>query len=397
MLKFIAVYIYALKRVIIVHMTLTSKIFTTINRIMPKRNKGIVPPEAEKEVGYILEDMRSKVFFGIVFFILGVLLFITLRPYLSAVVLAILVAALIHPIYVRMQRKLKWSPRIITGIIVAVLLLIVIGLVFFIGRTLVQEAISLSSSINEYINSGQVVELQNKIQESLKLNGVEGQDIGRFTTSILQQASGQLANFAAGFIQNSFAFFVSVTIFLAGLVLLIPRMSSIKKMAVDISPLGPTITRDYIDKTRLLLRGAVVGSFFISLTASTLMGITFWLLGVENAMLFTVLAFFLGFIPYLGTTIFTFGAAIIFALMGDYTSAIIILLLQLLILNQLDLVFRPISMPKKVRIHPALMIIAVLAGIASFGMIGIIFGPTILVLFISSIQIYQQNYGNDVS
>lgn len=83
--------------------------------------------------------------------------------------------------------------------------------------------------------------------------------------------------------------------------------------------------------------------------------------------------------------------------MGDYTSAIIILLLQLLILNQLDLVFRPISMPKKVRIHPALMIIAVLAGIASFGMIGIIFGPTILVLFISSIQIYQQNYGNDVS
>jgi predicted PurR-regulated permease PerM len=123
------------------------------------------------------------------------------------------------------------------------------------------------------------------------------------------------------------------------------------------------------------------------------MGITFWLLGVPNAMLFTVLAFFLGFIPYLGTTIFTFGAAIIFVILGYYDKAVIVLLLQLLILNQLDLVFRPISMPKKVRIHPALMIIAVLAGIASFGMIGIIFGPTILVLFISSVEIYQQNYG----
>ncbi len=377
-------------------MSFTTKLINTVNKFVLKRKSSTIPKQAEKEVEYMLEDMRSKIFFGIVFFILGVLLFITLKPYLSAVVLAILVAALIHPVFVRLQRKLKWSPRIITSLIVIVLVIIAISLIFFIGRNLVQEAITLSSSINAYINSGQVVELQNKIQETLRLNGVEGQDVGKLTTSVLQQASGQLASFATSFIQNSFAFFVSVTIFLAGLVLLIPRMGDIKKMAVDISPLGPSITKDYIDKTRLLLRGAVVGSFFISLTASTLMGVTFWLLGVENALLFAVLAFFLGFIPYLGTTIFTFGAAIIFALMGYYDKAIIVLLLQLLILNQLDLIFRPISMPKKVRIHPALMIIAVLAGIASFGMIGIIFGPTILVLFISSVQIYQQNYGSNI-
>lgn len=375
-------------------MNITRKIFTTINKLLPKRKNGVVSPDAAKEVGYILEDMRAKIFFGLVFFVLGVLLFFTLRPYLSAVILSILAATLIHPIYTRLQRKLKWSPRIITSLIVAVLVIIVVLLLFFIGRNLIQQALALSSSINAYISSGQTAELQNKIQETLKLNGVESQDVAKFTTSTLQQASGQLANFATSLIANSFAFFVSVTIFLAGLVLLIPRMSSIKKTAINISPLGPSITNDYIEKTRLLLRGAVVGSFFISLTASTLMGLTFWLLGVPNALLFAVLAFFLGFIPYLGTTIFTFGAAIIFVALGFYDKALVVLLLQLLVLNQLDLVFRPISMPKKVRIHPALMIIAVLAGIASFGMIGIIFGPTILVLFISSVQIYQQNYGN---
>lgn len=374
-------------------MTITEKIFSTINKLVPKRKNGIVSPSAEKEVGYILEDMRAKIFFGMVFFVLGVLLFITLKPYFSAVILSILVATLIHPVFAHMQRKLKWSPRIITSLIVTALVVITVLVLFFIGRNLVQQALTLSSSINTYINSGQTAELQNKIQETLRLNGVESQDITKLATSTLQQASGQLANFATNLIKNSFAFFVSVTIFIAGLVLLIPRMSNIKKMAINISPLGPSMTSDYIEKTRLLLRGAVVGSFFISLTASTLMGLTFWLLGVPNALLFAVLAFFLGFIPYLGTTIFTFGAAIVFVVLGQYDKAIIILLLQLLILNQLDLIFRPISMPKKVRIHPALMIIAVLAGIASFGMIGIIFGPTILVLFISSVQIYEQNYG----
>lgn len=351
--------------------------------------------KTEKEVEYVLHDMRAKVFFGVVFVILGVLLYYTLQPYLSAVLLAILVAALIHPLYRRMHNKLGWSPRIITSIIILILALIAFVLIFFIGRSLISQATNLSGSINDYISSGQTAELQAKLQGIFKTSGAESIDTGSLINSTLQQLSGQLANFASSLIKNSFAFIVSITVFLASLVLLIPRMSQIKKMAVDISPLGPKITTDYIEKTRLLLRGAVVGSFIISLVASTIMGITFWLLGIPNALLFAVLAFFLGFIPYLGTTIFTFGAAIIFALTGNYQTAAVLVLVQLIILNQLDLVFRPITMPRKVRIHPALMIIAVMAGLATFGMIGIIFGPVILVLFMSSVQIYQQNYGTN--
>lgn len=351
--------------------------------------------KTEKEVEYVLYDMRAKVFFGVVFVILGVLLYYTLQPYLSAVLLAILVAALIHPLYRRMHNKLGWSPRIITSIIILILALIAFVLIFFIGRSLISQATNLSGSINAYISSGQTAELQAKLQGIFKTSGAESIDTGSLINSTLQQLSGQLANFASSLIKNSFAFIVSITVFLASLVLLIPRMSQIKKMAVDISPLGPKITTDYIEKTRLLLRGAVVGSFIISLVASTIMGITFWLLGIPNALLFAVLAFFLGFIPYLGTTIFTFGAAIIFALTGNYQTAAVLVLVQLIILNQLDLVFRPITMPRKVRIHPALMIIAVMAGLATFGMIGIIFGPVILVLFMSSVQIYQQNYGTN--
>lgn len=350
-------------------------------------------PKTEKQVEYVLQDMRAKIFFGIVFAILGFFLYLTLKPYLSAIVLAVLTAALIHPVYYRLRKRLGWSPRVITSLIIAVLAIAAFVVIFFIGRSLVAQAVNLSQAINSYIGSGQLNSLQSQTQSALKGINIDNQDTTKLISSTLQQLSGQLASFATNLIKNSFSFFVSVTIFLAGLVILIPRMSQIKKTAVDISPLGREITTDYIDKTRLLLRGAVVGSFFISLVASTIMGLAFWLLGIPNALLFATLAFFLGFIPYLGTTIFTFGAAIIFVITGSYTNAAILVLLQLLILNQLDLVFRPISMPRRVRIHPALMIIAVLSGIAAFGMIGIIFGPVALVLFMSSVQIYQQNYG----
>jgi predicted PurR-regulated permease PerM len=41
------------------------------------------------------------------------------------------------------------------------------------------------------------------------------------------------------------------------------------------------------------------------------------------------------------------------------------------------------------------MIIAVFSGLATFGLLGLVFGPVILVLFISTVEIYRQNYGAD--
>ncbi len=363
-------------------------------RVLPRKS-SIKSPDTQKEVQYLLGDIRAKVFFGIAFFILAILLAITFMPYAGALILALLLAALLHPTYSRLQRKLKWSPRMITALIIAIFIILSSIIIFFIVRNLLTEAITLSNSINSYISTGEVNQLTTRLQDILKsLNiNISSQDVSKYLVQFLQQFSSQLIGFVTVMVKNLFTFFVAISLFFAALIFLIPRMGTVKKIALEVSPLGRAITADYIEKTQLLLRGAVLGSFVISLTASTIMGITFYLLGIPNAILFATIAFFLGFIPYLGTAIFTFGAAIIFAVLGQYNQAIILILVQLLILNQLDLVFRPITVPKKVRIHPALMIIAVLSGLAAFGMLGLIFGPVILVLFISTVEIYRQNYG----
>lgn len=361
--------------------------------------KPNTPAAAQKDIQYVLGDIRAKVFFGVVFFILAVLLVITFQPYGGALVLALLLAALLHPVYRYLHRKLKWSPRYITTLIIVGLLVFTLVPLFFILQNLAREAISTSNAINTYISSGQINEFAIKIQSLLaKVHiNVNSSNVSTYALQALEKFSGELASTATGIIKNLFSFFVSLSLFFAALVFLIPRMSSIKRVALEISPLGKAITSDYIEKTRLLLKGAVVGSFMISLTASTIMGITFYLLHIPNALLFATVAFILGFIPYLGTAIFTFGAAIIFAVLGEYNQAAILLIVQIVFLNQLDLVFRPITVPKKVRIHPALMIIAVLSGLATFGILGIIFGPVILVLFISTVEIYRQNYGHKPS
>ena len=369
----------------------TARLASLKNKVFGKKSK----PNEPKKLFYELPDTRTKVFFGIVFLVLAGLLVYVLMPYLSALVLALLLAALTHPLYKKLRAKLKWSPRYVTLLVIAGLTVFGTALLLFLIKNIVVEAASLSNTISAYLDSGQINTLSDKIQKALNdINiSVDSQSITQYIAQILGQISTQLAGFAIRIVSGIFELFIWITVFISALIVLIPRMADARKLALEISPLGKAITADYIEKTRLLLRGAVLGSFVISFTAATIMGLTFYAMGIPNALLFATLAFFLGFIPFLGTPIFTFGAAIIFFLLGDYPQAAALVLLQLLVLNQLELVFRPLTVPKKVRIHPGLMIIAVFSGLATFGLLGLVFGPVILVLFISTVEIYRQNYG----
>jgi len=374
-------------------MNITHKIAHSISRLNPRSSSNKKEVVAEKEVELILQSLRAKVFFGFLFGVLALLLLYLFHGYLSAMFFAALFALLIHPIYKYLYSKTH-SQRISTIFATLLLFLIIILPFIFIATRVVAEISDLSSSLtNVSATSSYQTALGNINQLANKLPfAVSQTQIDSTINNAVQSVSSRAVGFTSDLIKNVLGFGINVMIFVVLFVYLLPRLSKFRHLALSASPLGRDITHDYIEKIRLLMRGTVVGSFVISLTASVIMGFTFWALGIPNAVFLACIAFILGFIPYLGTSIFTFGGAIVFALLGNYFNAAVLVLVQMLILNQLDLVFRPITLPKKVRIHPSLTIVAVTAGLAVFGVMGIFYGTIILVLFISSVQIYQQNY-----
>lgn len=379
-------------------MNITQKLIHSVTQLASrsKSTKSKIEEVTEKEVALILQNLRAKIFFGLLFAILVIGILYLLHPYFSAIFFAILFAVLMYPWYRFFQSKTR-SKRLATVITTIILFGIIVIPFAFILTRLAAEITTISatiSNINTTDSYQDTVKNINDIVNKLPLNISQAQ-IDNAVNNFTQSVGSRAITFTSNLVKSVITFGINVMIFTVLFVYLLPRMSQFKKFASAISPLGPEITHDYLDKVRLLMRGTVVGSFVISLTASTIMGITFWLLGVPNAVFLACIAFVLGFIPYLGTTIFTFGGAIVFALMGNYFNAAVLILVQLIILNQLDLVFRPITLPKRVRIHPSLTILAVTAGLAVFGVMGIFYGIIILVLFISTIQIYKQNYSDN--
>jgi choline-glycine betaine transporter len=69
-----------------------------------------------------------------------------------------------------------------------------------------------------------------------------------------------------------------------------------------------------------------------------------------------------------------------------------VVLFHLFGITNVDNFLRPILVPKQARLDPALMLLSVFSGIAMFGFFGIILGPVIMILIVTTISVYLAVY-----
>jgi predicted PurR-regulated permease PerM len=63
------------------------------------------------------------------------------------------------------------------------------------------------------------------------------------------------------------------------------------------------------------------------------------------------------------------------------------------LISTIDNVLRTIFIGSSANLNPLLTFIAVFGGILAFGLIGVIFGPMLLVLFMTLLHVYELEYG----
>lgn len=337
----------------------------------------------------MLQDVKAKWFFYGIFVFLGLLMLYIFHPYLGAIFMGVLLALLFHPLYRWLDRKTHWPQNILTLMVLITMIAIVVIPVAIVSIMLTRQIFIWLNNIN----SGDVQTVVNEILTKLPLQ-IDSQTVGNYVNQYSESIAKYLLSLLRSIASNIGELFTQLVVFLAIFIVLVPRIRRLSHMLINMSPLGQEITRDYLQQIKLLMSGTVVGSACVSITSATIMGATMHFLNIPAALLFSAMAFIIGFIPYMGTWIFTVAISIIYALLGKWNVVIILMAVQLIIINQIDLLFRPITLPKKVRIHPALVAISVLAGLAAFGIVGLFYGMIIMVLFISSIKIYQQNFVN---
>jgi predicted PurR-regulated permease PerM len=113
---------------------------------------------------------------------------------------------------------------------------------------------------------------------------------------------------------------------------------------------------------------------------------------VKGMLVIAALTAIASFVPMVGTALvwLPVSAGKIFS--GDLVGGILFFACSAVLIWTLDNFVRPIFLHDRLKIHPLLIFFSILGGLQVFKFNGLVLGPIILILFFTSIELYEQAY-----
>jgi predicted PurR-regulated permease PerM len=322
-----------------------------------------------------------------------------LRSYFVLIVVAAVGAYLFTPLFNWFNRRLG------TGLSATCTLLAALAIVILpIGLLVVLAFVQISrmvDSVAAWVKATDPGELGNKVLHVVnellarvpflhititaemlrKAMVTAAQNLGQWLLNFLQGAAGGIAGAVAAAI-------IFLYVFLALLV----NREKMRTLIGQLNPLGDEVTDLYLRKTGAMVRGTVNGQFVIALCQGVAGAASIFVGGFHHGFfIFAILLTVLSIIP-LGGGIVTipFGIGMIFY--GNIVGGAFVVLWHLLVVTNIDNFLRPILVPRDARLNSALMLLSVFAGIGMFGPWGIVIGPVLMILIVTTIDVYLAVY-----
>lgn len=151
-----------------------------------------------------------------------------------------------------------------------------------------------------------------------------------------------------------------------------------------------------ISRFAAVSRATIKGTVLIALTQGTLAGLTLWIFGVPSPILWGMVATVTAMIPLVGVWVVLYPAAFIQMLTGHLWQGLGILLVTMLVIVNVDNLLRPRLVGQEAGMHDLMVFFSTLGGIGLFGPVGIIVGPVVAALFLSTLDIYSAEFKREL-
>jgi predicted PurR-regulated permease PerM len=322
-----------------------------------------------------------------------------LRHYFILIVIAAIVAYLFSPLYNRCRLKFN-SGISATMTVLAALATVVIplGLIIFLCALQISHMIAHIVVWVEHADLSSVgnqgIEFANHLLQRLPFptakvtpEGVRGSAVTVARTVgewVLHTAQG-----AAGGVIGAIT---SAIVFLYVLISLLVNQQEVVTLIRRLNPLGEEVTDLYLSKMGAMVRGTVKGQFIIAMVQGVLGAGSIYIGGFHSGFfIFCIFLTALSIIP-LGSGIVTIPFGIGMMLFGNIPGGLFVVLFHIIGVTNIDNFLRPILVPREAKLDPALMLLAVFSGIAMFGFWGIVLGPVLMIIIVTTIAVYLAVY-----
>ena len=336
-------------------------------------------------------------FFGMVA-ILAFLALILIWPFAQTILLAVAIVIILKPVYnwVLGKRWIRGNESRAAGVTLIIFLLVVAIPTILIVASAVSQANRLFNGLDLEGIDDTLTEIINWFEGTLY--GISAGNVqidkGQFMNDIAQFVSmiaGWLGSVLVSLGQSIPAFLTNGVILLVLLFVSLPKYKAPGKQDIlEVVPFPPEITQLFMDKIDSMVTAMFKGTFVIAIVQGAAMGLVLWIAGVPYVMFFTLLSMFLSLIPLVGISLVAWPIGILLLFSGSIWQGLFVIGAFVLIIANIDTVLRPVLVPKDAYLNPALLILGVFGGLSLMGLIGALYGPVILILLVTSIEVYTK-------
>ncbi|MDG4666038.1 AI-2E family transporter [Mycobacterium sp. 236(2023)] len=322
-----------------------------------------------------------------------------LRGYILLIAVAAVLAYLFRPLYQRLRTKMGVGlSATLTLLAATATVALPLAGVIFLAFLQVTEAVS---SVSHWVEQTDFTALAQQLLDSANqllsripfMNITLTQDSVREAATKLGQNAGEIAlDVARDSVGGLAATVTALVIFLYVFIALITNGDKVVELFRDLNPLGEKVSDIYLAKVGAMVSATVKGQFIIAVCQGTLGAISIYIAGFHDGFfMFLIFLTALSFIP-LGSGIITIPVGIAMAIFGNVAGGIFVVAFHVIVVTSVDNLLRPFLVPKSAHLHPALMLLAVFAGLQMFGFWGIVLGPVLMIVIVTTISVYLVVY-----
>lgn len=316
------------------------------------------------------------------------------QPFFAPLILAAVFAVILYAPYKRIRTLIGGYPSAAAALTVLTSLLIILLPLSILITLVGNEARQVYLSLEFTEGTPRIEQVLMTIERAVgsHIPGTEGfaeklaANIDSYARTSLEWVMGHAGNAFTSLA----SLLLSLFIFILSLYYFLRDGRKVKRMLVELSPLNDHDDEEVFDRLGRAVNSVVKGSLMIALIQGILSAMGFAIFGLPSAILWGTATSLAALIPGIGTSLVFIPAIIYLFFTAGALPALGLLLWGALAVGLIDNILGPKLIGRGMSLHPLLVLLSVLGGLALYGPIGVFLGPLSVSFLFALLSIYSE-------
>ncbi|QMW05031.1 AI-2E family transporter [Spirosoma foliorum] len=303
-----------------------------------------------------------------------------LSGYISAFLGAGILYVVLRPWFTALAIKRNWNRSLVTSILIVFSVVVIIMPFLTLSLLLIDRIQYYSQHTQDILN------LVKKAEELTGYKITSQQNI----QTLLRQGGTYASRLLPSLAGSTLDFIVILGLMLFTMYFMFVQQEAFQKGLQKYLPFKRDTQKELGESLKNNVNANVLGQALVSLVQGILTGLTLWIFGVPDSLFWGTVAFFMAFIPVLGTPIIWAPAGLIQLSQGNTAQGVGILVVGAVVIINIDNLLRIMLARRMGDIHPLITLAGIVLGVPIFGILGLVVGPLLLSYFIVLIQVFER-------